>query len=257
MARGARMITGSSPGTDPEAGTLDHSLSSPAPLMCPRRRCIWPGLGDQKEDTLTGCAGMGASVGAPGSILGCISGRRTCCYRHPSTPSFRTIRLSVMTRLGFARGFGNPRQICKRGGGRRPRRPPSPPSPALCLSGPLPPANLTAARVTATSAHVVWDTPTPSTLLEAYVINVTTSQSTKSRYVPNGRLTSYTVRDLLPGRRYQLSVTAVQSAEGDQLHSEPAHLYIITCECSPTRAGGRGRPHTQGPVVCSGPMGPW
>ncbi|GAB5576156.1 sushi [Prionailurus iriomotensis] len=93
---------------------------------------------------------------------------------------------------------------------------------------PLPPANLTAARVTATSAHVVWDTPTPSILLEAYVINVTTSQSTKSRYVPNGRLTSYTVRDLLPGRRYQLSVTAVQSAEGDQLHSEPAHLYIIT-----------------------------
>lgn len=96
--------------------------------------------------------------------------------------------------------------------------------------GPLPPANLTATRVTATSAHVVWDAPTPGTSLEAYVINVTTSQSTKSRYVPNGRLASYTVRDLMPGRRYQLSVTAVQSAEGDQLHSEPAHLYIITCK---------------------------
>ncbi|XP_053072046.1 sushi, nidogen and EGF-like domain-containing protein 1 isoform X3 [Acinonyx jubatus] len=107
---------------------------------------------------------------------------------------------------------------------------------------PLPPANLTAARVTATSAHVVWDTPTPSTLLEAYVINVTTSQSTKSRYVPNGRLTSYTVRDLLPGRRYQLSVTAVQSTEGDQLHSEPAHLYIIT---SP-RDGADRRWHREG-----------
>ncbi|XP_039084428.1 sushi, nidogen and EGF-like domain-containing protein 1 isoform X3 [Hyaena hyaena] len=107
---------------------------------------------------------------------------------------------------------------------------------------PLPPANLTAARVTATSAHVVWDTPTPSTLLEAYVINVTTSQSTKSRYVPNGRLTSYTVRDLLPGRRYQLSVTAVQSAEGDQVHSEPAHLYIIT---SP-RDGADRRWHREG-----------
>ncbi|XP_045651830.1 sushi, nidogen and EGF-like domain-containing protein 1 isoform X1 [Ursus americanus] len=107
---------------------------------------------------------------------------------------------------------------------------------------PLPPANLTAARVTATSAHVVWDTPTPSTLLEAYVINVTTSQSTKSRYVPNGRLTSYTVRDLLPGRRYQLSVTAVQSAEGDQLHSEPAHLYIITS----SRDGTERRWHREG-----------
>ncbi|XP_034862593.1 sushi, nidogen and EGF-like domain-containing protein 1 isoform X4 [Mirounga leonina] len=107
---------------------------------------------------------------------------------------------------------------------------------------PLPPANLTAARVTATSAHVVWDTPTPSTLLEAYVINVTTSQSTKSRYVPNGRLTSYTVRDLLPGRRYQLSVTAVQSTEGDQLHSEPAHLYIITS----SRDGADRRWHREG-----------
>nr|XP_031308454.1 sushi, nidogen and EGF-like domain-containing protein 1 isoform X1 [Camelus dromedarius]XP_031308455.1 sushi, nidogen and EGF-like domain-containing protein 1 isoform X1 [Camelus dromedarius] len=93
---------------------------------------------------------------------------------------------------------------------------------------PQPPANLTATRVTATSAHVVWDVPTPGAPLEAYVINVTASQSTKSRYVPNGRLVSYTVRDLTPGRRYQLSVTAVQSTGGAQLHSEPAHLYIIT-----------------------------
>ncbi|KAK1336807.1 hypothetical protein QTO34_002842 [Cnephaeus nilssonii] len=107
---------------------------------------------------------------------------------------------------------------------------------------PLPPANLTATRVTATSAHVVWDAPTPGTSLEAYVINVTTSQSTKSRYVPNGRLVSYTIRDLVPGRRYQLSVTAVQSTEGDQLHSEPAHLYIIT---SP-RDGANRRWHREG-----------
>ncbi|XP_060049584.1 sushi, nidogen and EGF-like domain-containing protein 1 isoform X2 [Erinaceus europaeus] len=93
---------------------------------------------------------------------------------------------------------------------------------------PLPPGNLTATRVTATSAHVVWDPPPPGAPLEAYVINVTSGQSSKSRYVPNGRLAAYTVRDLLPARRYQLSVTAVQSA-GDQLqHSEPAHLYIIT-----------------------------
>uniref|UniRef100_A0A8C6S0V9 Sushi, nidogen and EGF-like domains 1 n=1 Tax=Nannospalax galili TaxID=1026970 RepID=A0A8C6S0V9_NANGA len=107
---------------------------------------------------------------------------------------------------------------------------------------PLPPANLTAFRVTATSAHVVWDTPTPGVSLEAYVINVTTSQSTKSRYVPNGKLVSYTVRDLLPGRRYQLSVTAVQGTEQGQLHSEPAHLYIIT---SP-RDGAERRWHQGG-----------
>ncbi|XP_036757174.2 sushi, nidogen and EGF-like domain-containing protein 1 isoform X1 [Manis pentadactyla] len=107
---------------------------------------------------------------------------------------------------------------------------------------PLPPANLTAARVTATSAHVVWDAPALGTLLEAYVINVTTSQTTKSRYVPNGKLSSYTVRDLMPGRRYQLSVTAVQSAEGEQLHSEPAHVYIITS----SRDGADRRWHREG-----------
>lgn len=67
---------------------------------------------------------------------------------------------------------------------------------------------------------------------------MTTSQSTKSRYVPSGKLTSYTVRDLLPGRRHQLSVTAVQSSEQGQLHSDPAHLYIITCECWPGHADG-------------------
>ncbi|XP_006875291.1 PREDICTED: sushi, nidogen and EGF-like domain-containing protein 1 [Chrysochloris asiatica] len=95
---------------------------------------------------------------------------------------------------------------------------------------PSPPANLTAARVTATSAHVVWDAPSPGAALEAYVINVTTSQSTKSRYVPNGKLVSYTVRDLMPGGRYQLSVTAVQNTDQGQVHSEPAHLYIITSQ---------------------------
>lgn len=91
---------------------------------------------------------------------------------------------------------------------------------------------------------MVWDAPTPGISLEAYVINVTTSQSTKSRYIPNGKLVSYTVRDLLPGRRYQLSVTAVQSTEQGQLHSEPAHLYIITCEFSDRRGLGAGQTHS-------------
>lgn len=132
---------------------------------------------------------------------------------------------------GFQQGCGSPCQVLKLCSRQKtpwalPHLSLLPPRP-----GPLPPANLTAARVTATSAHVVWDAPTPGSLLEAYVINVTTSQSTKSRYVPNGKLASYTVRDLLPGRRYQLSVTAVQGTELGPLHSEPAHLYIITCEC--------------------------
>ncbi|KAL4689517.1 hypothetical protein H8959_012308 [Pygathrix nigripes] len=129
---------------------------------------------------------------------------------------------------GFQQGCGSPCQVLKLCSRQKTLWAPPHLSLLLPRPGPLPPANLTAARVTATSAHVVWDAPTPGSLLEAYVINVTTSQSTKSRYVPNGKLASYTVRDLLPGRRYQLSVTAVQGTELGPLHSEPAHLYIIT-----------------------------
>lgn len=99
---------------------------------------------------------------------------------------------------------------------------------------------------------MVWDTPSPGISLEAYVINVTTSQSTKSRYIPNGKLVSYTVRDLMPGRRYQLSVTAVQGTEQGQLHSEPAHLYIITCECRDRRGLGSCSNQTVGLLVALG-----
>lgn len=66
--------------------------------------------------------------------------------------------------------------------------------------------------------------------MEGYIINVTTAQSVKSRYVPNGKLVSYTVRDLLPGQRYQLSLTAVQNTEQGQVHSEPIHLYVNTLQ---------------------------
>ncbi|XP_037706510.1 sushi, nidogen and EGF-like domain-containing protein 1 isoform X5 [Choloepus didactylus] len=117
-----------------------------------------------------------------------------------------------------------------------------PAAPLHVWTRPLPPANLTASRVTATSAHVVWDAPAPDSPLEAYIINVTTSQSTKSRYVPNGKLTSYTVRDLAPGRRYQLSVTAVQGTGHGQLHSEPAQLHLAT----PPRDSTDGRWHQGG-----------
>ncbi|NXG46611.1 SNED1 protein, partial [Psilopogon haemacephalus] len=94
---------------------------------------------------------------------------------------------------------------------------------------PLPPQNLTASRVTVTSVSMAWEQP-PAGTVEGYIINVTTSQSVKSRYVPNGKLVSYTVRDLLPGQRYRLSVTAVQNTEQGQVHSEPVHLYITTLQ---------------------------
>ncbi|XP_075273914.1 sushi, nidogen and EGF-like domain-containing protein 1 isoform X7 [Opisthocomus hoazin] len=94
---------------------------------------------------------------------------------------------------------------------------------------PLPPKNLTASRVTATSVSMAWEQP-PAGAVEGYIINVTTAQSVKSRYVPNGKLMSYTVRDLLPGQRYRLSVTAVQNTEQGQVHSEPIHLYVTTLQ---------------------------
>ncbi|XP_065496017.1 sushi, nidogen and EGF-like domain-containing protein 1 isoform X2 [Caloenas nicobarica] len=94
---------------------------------------------------------------------------------------------------------------------------------------PLPPKNLTASRVTATSVSMAWEQP-PTGATEGYIINVTTAQSVKSRYVPNGKLVSYTVRDLLPGQRYRLSVTAVQNTEQGQVHSEPMHLYVTTLQ---------------------------
>lgn len=86
---------------------------------------------------------------------------------------------------------------------------------------------------------MAWEQP-PTGTVEGYIINVTTSQSVKSRYVPNGKLVSYTVRDLLPGQRYRLSVTAVQNTEQGQVHSEPAHLYVTTCECPAHRSWGQG-----------------
>ncbi|XP_068025547.1 sushi, nidogen and EGF-like domain-containing protein 1 isoform X5 [Melanerpes formicivorus] len=94
---------------------------------------------------------------------------------------------------------------------------------------PLPPQNLTASRVTVTSVSMTWEQP-PAGTVEGYIINVTNSQSVKSRYVPNGKLVSYTVRDLLPGQRYRLSLTAVQSTEQGQVHSEPIHLYVTTLQ---------------------------
>ncbi|NXK62622.1 SNED1 protein, partial [Sylvietta virens] len=94
---------------------------------------------------------------------------------------------------------------------------------------PLPPQNLTASHVTATSVSMAWGQP-PVGTMEGYIINVTTAQSVKSRYVPNGKLVSYTVRDLQPGQRYHLSLTAVQNTEQGQVHSEPVHLYVTTLQ---------------------------
>lgn len=101
---------------------------------------------------------------------------------------------------------------------------------------------------------MAWEQP-PTGAMEGYIINVTTAQSVKSRYVPNGKLVSYTVRDLLPGQRYRLSVTAVQNTEQGQVHSEPMHLYVTTCEwLSRCAWGAAGLPQRE---AGSGLMGTW
>lgn len=98
---------------------------------------------------------------------------------------------------------------------------------------------------------MAWEQP-PFGTVDGYIINVTTAQSIKSRYVPNGKLVSYTVRDLLPGQRYHLSLTAVQNTEQGQVHSEPIHLYVNTCKCSRGSAallqhkGGNGMTEKRG-----------
>ncbi|XP_052659929.1 sushi, nidogen and EGF-like domain-containing protein 1 isoform X2 [Harpia harpyja] len=115
------------------------------------------------------------------------------------------------------------------------------PAPFHVWTRPLPPQNLTASRVTTTSVAMVWEQP-PTGAVEGYIINVTTAQSVKSRYVPNGKLVSYTVRDLLPGQWYRLSVTAVQNTEQGQVHSEPIHLYVTTLQ----RDGAPERRWSQG-----------
>ncbi|XP_029472488.1 sushi, nidogen and EGF-like domain-containing protein 1 [Rhinatrema bivittatum] len=92
---------------------------------------------------------------------------------------------------------------------------------------PLPPRNLTASRISTSSIHLTWERPSLDSV-DSYIINVTTNQSSRSRYLPSGKIASYTVRDLLPGQRYRLSVTAVQNTEQGQVHSDPAQLHAMT-----------------------------
>ncbi|XP_069053640.1 sushi, nidogen and EGF-like domain-containing protein 1 isoform X2 [Lepisosteus oculatus] len=109
---------------------------------------------------------------------------------------------------------------------------------------PLPPQNLSLAFVTATSAQVTWARP-PRGSLDGYVVNVTRGLNTKSRYLPNGKLTVYTLRDLVPGQQYWFSITAVRNTEHEQMHSLPQQL-AITALMSEERAGKREKPATVG-----------
>lgn len=104
-----------------------------------------------------------------------------------------------------------------------------PSAPLVAWTRPLPPSNLSAVLVTTSTVHLNWDTP-PVDSVDGYTLNVTHNHSTKSRYVPNGKMTSYTVRDLQPGQRYRITVTALRNTPHGPVNSDPKTLRIQTVQ---------------------------
>ncbi|KAG2462125.1 SNED1 protein, partial [Polypterus senegalus] len=94
---------------------------------------------------------------------------------------------------------------------------------------PLPPQNFSMAFITMTTAQVTWNQPHTG-FLDGYVVNITSGHTTKSRYLPNRRMTSYTVRDLSPMQQYRLALTAVINTDHEQLHSAPMYLNFTTMQ---------------------------
>uniref|UniRef100_A0A8C1EX78 Sushi, nidogen and EGF-like domains 1 n=1 Tax=Cyprinus carpio carpio TaxID=630221 RepID=A0A8C1EX78_CYPCA len=94
---------------------------------------------------------------------------------------------------------------------------------------PLPPQNLSLSHITTTSARVTWDHH-PRSLPDGFVVNITQGLSTRSRYLPDGSLGTYTLRDLIPGQHYRLALTAVCKMGQDNFQSVPQHLAFTTCE---------------------------
>ncbi|KAI4888995.1 hypothetical protein NFI96_019092, partial [Prochilodus magdalenae] len=92
---------------------------------------------------------------------------------------------------------------------------------------PLPPQNLSLFHVTTTSARVTWDRH-PRSILDGFVVNVTRGLNTRSRYLPDGGLGVYTLRDLSPGQHYRLALTAVRNTGEEQIHSVAQHLAFTT-----------------------------
>lgn len=65
---------------------------------------------------------------------------------------------------------------------------------------------------------------------DGFVVNVTRGLNTRSRFLPNGKLSSHTLRELTPGQHYHVTLTAVKNAGQEQLHSTPQRLAFTTCE---------------------------
>uniref|UniRef100_A0A7N9AM32 Sushi, nidogen and EGF-like domain-containing protein 1 n=1 Tax=Mastacembelus armatus TaxID=205130 RepID=A0A7N9AM32_9TELE len=96
-------------------------------------------------------------------------------------------------------------------------------------SGPLPPQNLSLSHVTTNSALITWSRH-PRNVPDGFVVNVTRGLNTRSRFLPNGKLGSYTFRELTPGQHYYVALTSVKNTGKEQIHSIPRHLTFTTCE---------------------------
>ncbi|XP_056132458.1 LOW QUALITY PROTEIN: sushi, nidogen and EGF-like domain-containing protein 1 [Lampris incognitus] len=92
---------------------------------------------------------------------------------------------------------------------------------------PLPPQNLSLSHVTTNSALITWSRH-PRNIPDGFVVNVTRGLNTRSRFLSNGKLGSYTLRELTPGQHYYLALTAVKNTGQEQIHSIPQHLAFTT-----------------------------
>uniref|UniRef100_A0A8C6TT76 Sushi, nidogen and EGF-like domain-containing protein 1 n=1 Tax=Neogobius melanostomus TaxID=47308 RepID=A0A8C6TT76_9GOBI len=106
---------------------------------------------------------------------------------------------------------------------------------------PLPPLNLSLSHVSSTSALIGWLRPSRF-ISDGFVVNVTRGLNTRSRYLPNGKLQSYTLRELTPGQQYHVSLTSVKNTGHEQVHSAAEHLTFTTCTRDRQRATG---PHNR------------
>ncbi|XP_013884547.1 sushi, nidogen and EGF-like domain-containing protein 1 isoform X2 [Austrofundulus limnaeus] len=109
---------------------------------------------------------------------------------------------------------------------------------------PHPPQNLSLSHVTSNSAMITWSRH-PRNIPDGFVINVTRGLNTRSRFLPNGKLGSYTLRELVPGQQYYVALMSVKTIEQEQIHSVPQHLEFTTLPVQ-VRQGRKERPTATG-----------
>nr|XP_020465574.1 sushi, nidogen and EGF-like domain-containing protein 1 isoform X2 [Monopterus albus] len=109
---------------------------------------------------------------------------------------------------------------------------------------PLPPQNLSLSHVTTNSALITWSR-NPSNVPDGYVVNVTRGLNTRSRFLPNGKLGSYTLRELTPGQHYYVALTSVKNTGQEQIHSTAQYLAFTTLPME-ARSPRRERPTMTG-----------